>query len=133
MAEKKTLSPLEEQRRSMALGFLPDNSKATRETIDRAAEQLAADRAPPGLSYGAYLIAEFDVTGDVPVFSRLLFASAAPECLTHSMRYRMFTVATEPAVDGIWYGESQKKLRERIMTDPFYKWCRTLLPTETEE
>lgn len=91
------------------------------------------DRAPPGLSRPAYLIAEFDVSGPAPVFLRLLFASERPETLTHTCTSRLFLVAEQPAEDGCYYGEQEKKLRLTIETNAFYRWCLPHLPPRDEE
>ena len=96
-------------------------------------EKLEDDRAPPGLSLPAYLVAEFNVTSGIPVFSRLLFASSRPEGLTYPMSFRLFLVAEEKAVDGRWYSNAKKALRKTIMINPFYKWCVPFLPPEHEE
>ncbi len=91
------------------------------------------DRAPSGLSRPAYLIAEFDVTGPMPVFVGLLFSSERPETLTYTRTSRLFLVAEEPAEDGCYYGEQAEKLRHDIETDAYYRWCLPHLPPRDEE
>ncbi len=90
------------------------------------------DCAPPGLSLPACLVAEFDMRSGIPVFSRLFFASSRPEGLSHSMSSRLFLVAEEEAIDGRYYGGAEKTLRKMILSNPFYAWCRPLLPESAD-